>query len=221
MTPEAYEAWYTTPRGAWIAGEEYALLAAMLAPEPTGTLLDIGCGTGHFTRRFARNLQGRVVGLDPNREWLAYAASRTAQGERYVAGRAEALPFPDKSFDYAISVTALCFVADEARALRELVRVTRRRFALGLLNRRSVLWWQKGRHGGEGGYRGARWHTAPELRAALARLPVADLALRTAIVLPQGGACARLAERCLPRSLAVGAFLAVAGAALPVPNPSV
>jgi SAM-dependent methyltransferase len=211
VTPQAYEAWYESPRGRWIAAEEYALLGALLAPDPGTSLLDIGCGTGHFTRRFARGLSGRVVGLDPNRDWLAYAQAHAASGERYVAGRAEALPFPDKSFDYAVSVTALCFVADQARALRELVRVTRRRFALGLLNRHSLLYWQRGRKGGSGGYRGAHWHTVSEVRALLAPLPVDDLRLRSAVLVSQGGAWARALERCAPRSLLLGGFLAVAG----------
>jgi SAM-dependent methyltransferase len=207
VTPNAYEAWYDSPRGRWIAAEEYELLRALLAPAPGASLVDVGCGTGHFTRRFAGDL--RVVGLDPNREWLAYARARTAAGERYVAGRAEALPFPDTSFDYAVSVTALCFVADQARALRELLRVTRRRFALGLLNRNSLLYLQTGRAGGSGGYRGAHWHTASEVRALFAPLAVANLRLRTAVLVP-GGAWAGALERCAPRSALFGGFLAVA-----------
>ena len=221
MTPQAYEAWYSTPRGAWIAEEEYALLAALLAPKPGASLLDVGCGTGHFTRRFARDLHGPVVGLDPNRAWLDFARARASHGERYVAGRAETLPFADKSFDYAVSVTALCFVADERRALREILRVTRRRFVLGLLHRRSLLFLQKGRHSGRGGYRGARWHTASEARALVAPLAVTGLALRTAIVLPSGGACARFVERLARGRHLPGGFLAVAASALPSPSPGV
>ena len=32
MQPEQYEAWYATPRGAWIGEEEYCLLRSLLAP---------------------------------------------------------------------------------------------------------------------------------------------------------------------------------------------
>jgi len=216
VTPETYDAWYSTPRGRWIADSEYALLGALLAAEPEGSLLDVGCGTGHFTRRFARDLRGRVVGLDPKESWLAYARAHLAGAERYLAGRAEALPFPDKSFDYAVSVTALCFVADTRRALREILRVTRRRFVLGLLNRRSLLYLQKGRGGGRGGYRGAQWHTAAEVRALFASLPVENLDLRTAVIVPRGGAGARTLERCVPGRFPFGGFLAVAGTALPL-----
>lgn len=210
MNPEAYEAWYESPRGRWIGAVELALLRSMLRAQPGASLLDIGCGTGHFTRALARDF-GPVVGIDPNEEWLDYAASHAGHGNRYVAGRAESLPFADRSFDYTVSVTALCFVSRQEQALRELVRVTRRRFVVGLLNRLSVLYLQKGRAGGSGAYRGAHWHTPREIRALLAPLPVADVRLRTAVVLPGAGAVARAAERCWPTGWLLGGFLAVAG----------
>jgi len=216
VTPEAYDAWYSTPRGRWIADAEYALLGALLSAEPEASLLDVGCGTGHFTRRFAHDLRGPVVGLDPKESWLAFARAHPAGAERYLPGRAEALPFPDKSFDYAVSVTALCFVADQVRALREILRVTRRRFVLGLLNRHSLLYLRKGRGGGRGGYRGAHWHTAAEVHALFAPLPAKNLELRTAVILPRGGAAARALERCAPSWFPFGGFLAVAGTALPL-----
>lgn len=211
MTPEAYEAWYDAPRGRRIATLEYALLESMLQPAAGRSLLDIGCGTGHFTRRFARDARLATVGLDPNEAWLAYARAHAAGDESYVAGRAESLPFPDRSFDYTVSVTALCFVGDIEQALRELVRVTRRRFAVGVLNRHSWLYVRKGRGGGTGGYRGAQWHTAAQMRALFAALPVADLALATAVLLPRAGPWARAVEARWPRSIPLGGFLAVAG----------
>lgn len=211
MKPEIYEAWHDTPRGRWIGGAEHALLESLLQPDAGACLLDIGCGTGHFTRLFAGQIRGRAIGLDPDADSLSYARKHATNEEQYVAGRAESLPFSDQSFDYTIAVTSLCFVSDQERALRELVRVTRRRFVLGLLNRRSLLHMQKGRAGGSGGYRGAHWHTPSEIRALLAPLPVYDLRLRTAIVFPQGSAFGRAAERCWPQGVLLGGFLAVAG----------
>jgi SAM-dependent methyltransferase len=210
MKPEAYEAWYDSNRGRWIGDVEYDLLLSMLRPEPRSSLLDLGCGTGHFTRLFAQVLQGLVVGLDPIREWLIYANTR-ADGERYVAGSAETLPFPDRCFDYTVSVTALCFISRQERALREIIRVTRRRFVLGLLNRHSLLYLQKGRGGGTGGYQGAYWHTPDEIRLLFGSLPVENLQLRTAIVFPQGGILGRAVERCWSGRLLLGGFLAVSG----------
>lgn len=209
MTPDAYEAWYATPRGRWIGDAEYAMLRALAGPRPGDALLDVGCGTGHFTRRFARDCRA-VVGIDPDAAAIGWARSHATSGERYVRGAAETLPFPDRSFDVVASVAAIGFVRDPFAAVREIVRVARRSVVLGLLNRRSLLHRAKGRPGSEGGYDGARWHDASDAVGLLAGLPVARVRLRSAVVLPGGGAVARAIEPHWPRGLLVGAMLAVA-----------
>jgi ubiquinone/menaquinone biosynthesis C-methylase UbiE len=128
-TAARYDAWYRTARGAWIGEREFDLLRRALAPRPGETLLDVGCGTGYFARLFAQRAGADVVGLDPDLAWLGFAHS--AGTPACVAGRAERLPFRDGSFDLAIAVTSLCFIRAQADALREIVRVTRRRLALG------------------------------------------------------------------------------------------
>ena len=126
MQPEQYEAWYTTPRGAWIGGIEYRLLDELLGPHSGETVLDVGCGTGHFTRRFSGSAAvGWTVGADTD-----FAAARFASGRgkaAYVVADGQYLPFADRSFDLVISVTAHCFIHDARRALMEMLRVARRR----------------------------------------------------------------------------------------------
>ena len=81
MQPEQYDAWYATQRGAWIGEEEYRLIASLLAPRPGETLLDAGCGTGYFTRRFAADAaDGNVVGADIDPVMLRFAAGHSAPG---------------------------------------------------------------------------------------------------------------------------------------------
>ena len=206
-----YNAWYTTPRGAWVGDAEFRLLQRLLRPERGESLLDVGCGTGYFTRRLAREAGLRVVGLDPDVAWLDYARSHGKGAESYCGGRAERLPFADGCFDRTVSVAALCFVDDVRGALREILRVTRKRFAVGLLNRHSLLHRDKGRNGGSGAYHGARWHTEDEVRALFAGLPAANLTLCTAIFVPQGGPLARIVERVAPSRLPFGAFLVATG----------
>ncbi len=214
MSPEQYDSWYDTPRGAWIGGIEYALLHALLAPRKGETLLDVGCGTGYFTRRFAGTAAiGRAVGADRDIAALRHAAGKG--GAAYLVADGQRLPFADRSFDLVIGVTALCFMADERRALAEMLRVARRRIALGLLNRHSLLWLDKGRGGGRGAYRGAHWHTRREVAGLFAGQPARNLALRSAIVLP-GGGCSRRLEPWLSRVLpSCGAFIAVAADVVP------
>ena len=204
--PSDYEAWYHSPRGRWIAAREFALLQALLPARAGDRLLDVGCGTGHFSRRFqASGL--RVTGLDPDPAMLAFARAQ-AGGVRYLRGRSERLPFADGEFDHAAAITSLCFIKDPVRALAELWRVSRHGVLLGLLNRHSLLCRQKR---GSGSYVGARWDTAREARAWSALLTPAPAVIRqaTAIFLPSGTALARGLESLLPATLPWGGFLAL------------
>ena len=206
MTPDQYDSWYYTARGRWIGETEFRLIIGMLEPEPGARILDVGCGTGYFTRRFA-DAGCDVTGLDPDPAMLAYARAHRVGREEYVLGDGRTLPFSDGEFDYCVSLTALCFIAEEGLALGEMARVSRRGLALGLLNRWSLLYLQKDRGGGRGAYRGARWHTPAQVRTLLAQLPMSDCRVCTAIYLPSGGTLARYFEAVLPR-LPFGGFIA-------------
>lgn len=210
MNPADYDAWYDTPRGRWIGETEYTLAARLLAMQVGDSLLDVGCGTGWFTRRAAAD-QLQATGLDPNPGWLNYARSHSGPELSWVQGDARALPFADASFDHVLSIAALCFVGDEKQAVSESVRVARRRFALGWLNRTSLLYWQKGRDGGSGAYRGAHWRTAHEVRALFSDLPVRNLRLHSALFLPSGTRWARWVERGVPSALPWGGMVLVTG----------
>lgn len=211
VTPEQYDAWYDTPRGRWIGDVEWALLRSVLELRPGDALLDVGCGTGHFTRRAAAD-GARVVGLDIDERALEFARRRSPETMLFLPGDATCLPFDDRSFDEVISVTALCFVPKWQRAIAEIVRVSRRRFFLGLLNRHSLLWLGKGRHGGSGAYQGAHWHTRAEIGEVLRRLPVCHVEYRYGVFMPSGSRVSRALESSLPWGLPLGSFLAVAGA---------
>jgi SAM-dependent methyltransferase len=210
MKPADYDAWYDSDRGRWIGETEYRLILERLAPRPGDRLLDVGCGTGWFTRRLAAMPGLDVMGIDLDPESLAFARGRDPRAS-YARADALRLPFADNSFERVLSVTALCFVKDWPRALAEIVRVTDRRFAVGLLNRRSLLWRGKGRSGGSGAYQGAHWHTRQEILGALAGLPVVDVRIDTAVLLPGGSRLARLAERFLAGWIPLGSFLVVSG----------
>ena len=209
MSPEQYDAWYDSPRGRWIGETEYRLLLALLRPAPAARILDVGCGSGWFTRRLARGGY-RVAGADLDPAMIGFARRHRAAAEEYLVADACSLPFASREFDCCVSVTALCFVREEARALAELLRVARARIALGLLNRCSLLYLQKGRHGGSGAYRGAHWHRPREARALLAATGAGVIESRSAIFLASGGALARGLEASLSTRLLWGGFLALA-----------
>lgn len=210
MTPQEYDAWYDSPRGRWIGDVEFELLCRHLDTKSGTSLLDVGCGTGFFTRRLAAAGLD-VTGLDVDADALDFAQQRSDHSISYVEGDACYLPFPDQAFDQTISITALCFVNDWPRAIAEIARVTQRHFVLGLLNRHSLLWLDKGRGGGKGAYRGAHWHTRRELDDVLKKLPVQHVHFSTAIFLPSGTEVAQALEHVLSNSLPWGAFLVVSG----------
>ena len=178
----------------------------LLRPSPGESLLDVGAGTGHFTRRFAA-MGLAATGLDPDAAMLDYARAQEPR-LAYVRGRAADLPFPDESFDVVTAVTSLCFVADPARALAEMWRVGRRGVLVGLLNRRSLLHRRKA---GKGGYAGARWDTVADALAWGGHLRPAPgaTAWGATVFLPGGGPLARSLEPVIPHRLPWGAFLAV------------
>lgn len=206
--PAAYDAWYRTARGHWIGETEYRLLYRRLALRPDETILDVGCGTGYFTRRFAQDSH-QVVGVDRDPAAVAYAHASMTPPLRSAVADMSALPFADRSFDCVVSVTALCFVENEVKAVKEILRVARRRFALGLLNRDSLLHRAKSRD--SGGYAGARWHSGRSVAMLMRNLPARDVRVATAIFLPDGGALARALDRVAPDNLPWGGFIAVTG----------
>jgi 2-polyprenyl-3-methyl-5-hydroxy-6-metoxy-1,4-benzoquinol methylase len=112
-------------------------LLTQAAPE---SLLDVGCGEGVLTRRWAEQLQPRpVVGIDladPKLEqhWRA----RERPNLRFVAGRAEGLPFADHEFDLVAAIEALEHVPAVDRTLAEMVRVARRHLLVSVP--REPLW---------------------------------------------------------------------------------
>jgi len=210
MNAGEYDAWYDTARGKWIGETEYSLILKHLQPTPGDQLLDVGCGTGWFTRKLLGLPGLKITGIDIDQDALAFARARDPLSI-YITADGRQLPFHDKQFDRVVSITALCFVDPWESALSEIVRVTSGRFVIGLLNRNSLLWRSKGQHGGTGAYRGAHWHTAKELRIALAQLPVSNVKIDSVIFLPSGSRFSRLAEKILPSSLPFGSFLLVSG----------
>lgn len=132
-----YEAWYEQGFGSFAVRQEEALLYQQLQRFPGATsLLEVGCGTGHFTRWFAK-LGFHVIGLDASPAMLEQA--RLRNGTSYLQGDARALPFENQRFDLVALITTLEFVTDPVQALREAMRVARQGLLLGVLNRHSLL----------------------------------------------------------------------------------
>ena len=96
------------------------------APD-SGSVLDVGSGTGSLAFAIADRKAGcHVLGIDPSKEYVAYANSRNSFADRvrFEIGDAQALRFPDATFQASLSLLVFNFVPDPAKALREVRRVT-------------------------------------------------------------------------------------------------
>jgi len=123
--PEKYDQWFQTPIGKLVKACEAELLRDLLRPAEDDLLLDVGCGTGIFTYDILA-VGSRIVGMDISAPMLAAAADRfRTRNFAALAGDMRNLPFRDGSFDKVYSMTAIEFVADAARPVAELDRVTR------------------------------------------------------------------------------------------------
>jgi ubiquinone/menaquinone biosynthesis C-methylase UbiE len=163
-----YEAWYETT-GRRADRLEKALLRRLVDSFPCAqTVLEVGCGTGHFTRWLAahrragpsREKRLHTVGLDLSQPMLVEAASRGSPP--CVRGDALAIPFPAEAFDLVALITTLEFLSDPLQALVEALRVVRQGLILGVLNRQSRLGRQLSRRGGPV-WGAARFFTPAEL----------------------------------------------------------
>ncbi|MDX6640382.1 MAG: hypothetical protein QOF12_1393 [Solirubrobacteraceae bacterium] len=99
-------------------------LFSAAAPE---SLLDVGCGEGVLTHRWAQRLEGRVVGIDLDDPLLHEQwAARQAPNLEYRVMKAERMPFADGDFDVASAIEVLEHVPDPEHTLAEMARVARR-----------------------------------------------------------------------------------------------
>ncbi|MGH9717825.1 MAG: class I SAM-dependent methyltransferase [Candidatus Acidiferrales bacterium] len=124
-----------------------------------GRALDIGTGPGQIVIKLARNLtRWKFLGVDRSSEMIADAAANLAAAGPELAGRVEfqiadanALPFPDATFDLVICNSVLHHMAEPERLLAEITRLVKPRGAVLLRdlrrpNRLSFRWHVR-RHG--------------------------------------------------------------------------
>jgi ubiquinone/menaquinone biosynthesis C-methylase UbiE len=88
-------------------------------------VLDVGCGPGGLTGVLARHVGApSVAAIDPAPQFVSTCRERHPQAD-VREGIAEALPWPDDTFDAALSCLVVGFMTDADQALREMARVTR------------------------------------------------------------------------------------------------
>jgi ubiquinone/menaquinone biosynthesis C-methylase UbiE len=134
--PRVYERWWRPALGRMFKGllgpgmkDEHRIARLLLSLSPGDGVLDVACGTGNFSRGFARSAgpEGLVVGIDVSETMLARAVRDTEAAGldnlAYVRGDAQDLPFRDASFDAVCCFAALHLFADPMLALDRMTAV--------------------------------------------------------------------------------------------------
>jgi SAM-dependent methyltransferase len=130
----------------WMAGD-YGHFAQYLEPgalqvfdrlnvQPGERLLDVACGAGQLSLPAAR-AGALVTGVDIAANLIAQARARAAAENlsiQFDEGDAEALPYPDESFDTVVSLIGAMFAPRPERVAAELVRVCRRGGRIVMVN---------------------------------------------------------------------------------------
>jgi ubiquinone/menaquinone biosynthesis C-methylase UbiE len=110
---------------------------------PRANMLEMGCGTGHWTEFFVE--QGfKVTAADISEAMLNHAKNKNIKAE-FQPIDTEVIPFDDHQFDTVAAITMLEFVDNQQKTLEELCRVLKPEgwLILGCLNADSELGKQK------------------------------------------------------------------------------
>jgi ubiquinone/menaquinone biosynthesis C-methylase UbiE len=104
----------------WFATRTRALFAILdgILPRRDLRILDVGCGAGNMIHHLSR--YGRVVGIDNNPLPLKVAQER---GYDARMASAEAIPFPEGSFDLVAALDVIEHCEDDLLILRECQRI--------------------------------------------------------------------------------------------------
>lgn len=130
---DKWEFFHKTKYGLKTDALEKALLSKLIKKlGNVHDLLEIGCGTGHFTRWF-ESIGLRCCAFDLSRLMIDKAKSLSPHIP-LIQGEASLLPFRNKSFDVVTYTKCLEFMPDITVVLNEGMRVARKGMLLALMN---------------------------------------------------------------------------------------
>lgn len=173
-TTDNYDKYYDTAQGRIVGRIEKEAIYSYLEPRTGLKLLDIGCGTGHYSIDLAR-MGLEVIGIDVSQAMLKKAQAKATEAGvtmHFTEADALCLPFADETFDLVLSADSMEWVADFPVALQEAYRVlkTGGRLVVGFVGRDNA-WWrfyaEEASRKPDSPFYYARFYTLDELLAAM------------------------------------------------------
>jgi ubiquinone/menaquinone biosynthesis C-methylase UbiE len=172
LNPEvalSYDRYYETEEGRIVDALEKEIIRSFLEMTSGGKMLEVGCGTGHWTKYFLDSKKfSEIIAIDSSEAMLEIAQRKILDKVCFELANAEKLPFNNNKFDVVVAITVMEFVNDIPLAFDEIYRVLRTGgcFIGGFLNQNSVL----GEHKDKSEiFRTAHFFTEIELRSYLDR----------------------------------------------------
>jgi ubiquinone/menaquinone biosynthesis C-methylase UbiE len=110
----------------YVSRQRFELVRRLLPKRRVRKLLEVGYGSGVFFPELAKHAE-QLYGADIHDrpgDVMAVLA-RAGIPAQLVCAPAEALPFPDATFDVVVAVSTFEFVTDARKAITELARVLR------------------------------------------------------------------------------------------------
>lgn len=192
----SYDAWYETRLGCTYDALEKRAVERML-PDPADgdRLLDVGCGTGHWSAFFGEH-GFTVSGVDISQEMVGVARGKDIRAASFEVADAHALPFEEGRFDVVAAITTLEFVRDAEGVVGEMARCTRGPggvILVGALNALAGVNLRR-KAAGKRPYRDARLFSPRQVKAILAAY--GKPLVRSTTFVPQAAWAMSLAPLC-------------------------
>ena len=134
---DTYDKWYETAEGAMYDRLEKKAISKYLVRNIQGRkLLEIGCGTGHWSRFFGEH-GFEVIGVDVSECMVNIAMEKKLRSTSFYIADGHFLPFKNGVFDVTAAIVTLEFVRNAEMVVQEMARCTRKpggRLLIGVLN---------------------------------------------------------------------------------------
>jgi ubiquinone/menaquinone biosynthesis C-methylase UbiE len=132
-----YDSWYDSARGAMYDRLEKQAIDNLLPNVTKHTrLLEVGCGTGHWSRYFS-DKGFDITGIDISAEMIKIARQKQIPNSHFEITDGRNLAFKDESFDAAAAITVLEFTTEPEKIISEMVRCVKKSkgvLIIGVLN---------------------------------------------------------------------------------------